>query len=125
MIVVVATRCPRSAFRYTLLIREMGFQALVVRETGGLFSCILDPRSGLLIAEDGFVPNTSAHGLINLIRTIQGPKSQIPVIRVWKGLIAAGGHESASTLTIQSPLTGAQLESALVSFRLMDRVNQE
>jgi len=118
MIVVVGSRCPEIAFRYSLLISGLGHAALAVRETAPLLSCILDPRSGLLIIEDGFVPNTSAHTLINRIRSMPGPKSSIPIIRVWKGPVLAGGHDSHSVVTMKAPVTGRDFDQVMQTLGL-------
>lgn len=118
MIVVVGSRNAEVAFRYTLLINGLGHRSLAVRETAPLLSCILDPRSGLLILEDGFVPNTSAHTLINRIRSMPGPKSSIPIIRVWKGPVLASGHDSHSVVTINAPVTARALDHAMQSLGL-------
>lgn len=118
MIVVVGTRYPESAFRYSLLLNGLGHSMLAARETAPLLSCILDPRSGLLILEDGFVPNTSAHTLINHIRSMPGPKSSIPIIRVWKGPVLTNGHDSPSVVTLNAPVTGSALEQAWCSLGL-------
>lgn len=118
MIVVVGTRCPETAFRYTVLINGLGHSVLAVRESAPLLSCILDPRSGLLILEDGFVPNTSAHTLINHIRSMSGAKSSIPIIRVWKGPVLASGREDHSVVTMGAPVTGMALEQVLQNLGL-------
>lgn len=113
MIVVIGASSPETVFRYTVLLNQLGFSTLGVRETTPLLSCIQDPRSVLLLLEDGFVPNTSAHTLINLVRSTPGPKSSIPVIRVWKGpvLVTGTGHNDCET--IKAPVTGKALESAM------------
>lgn len=113
MIVVVATRNPLSAFHLTMLLDGLGYSALAVRESAPLLGCILDARAGLLLIEDGFVPKTSAHSLINHIRSLPGPKSSIPVLRVWKGPVAASGPDAHSVLTISAPVTGTALEQAI------------
>lgn len=118
MIAVIATREAKSAFHYTLLLNQSGYQTLAVRETAPLLSCIQHPMSCLLLLEDGFTENTSAHSLINLIRSIPGPKSSIPILRVWKGPILASGSESGALATISAPVTGATMESALRSLGL-------
>lgn len=118
MIAVIAARQAKSAFHYTMLFNQLGYQTLSVRETAPLLSCIQHPMSCLLLVEDGFMENTSAHALINLIRSIPGPKSTIPILRVWKGPILADGCESGAIETVSAPVTGAALESALRSLRL-------
>lgn len=118
MIVVVGARCPETVFRYTLLINALGHTTLGVGGISPLLSCIQDPRSGLLLLEDGFVPNTSAGTLINQIRSMPGPKSAIPIIRVWKGPVLATGYDIASVVTVCAPVTGNVLEGALRSLRL-------
>lgn len=118
MIAVIAARQAKSAFHYMMLFKQLGYQTLAVRETAPLLSCIQHPMSCLLLVEDGFMENTSAHALINLIRSIPGPRSSIPILRVWKGPILADGCESGAIETISAPVTGAALESALRSLRL-------
>lgn len=118
MIVVVGSRDPESVFRYTLLFNSLGHSTLGVRATVPLLGCIQDPRSGLLLIEDGFVPNTSAHSLANLVRSTPGPKSSIPIIRVWKGPVLASGHDCENVVTVQAPVTANVLERALRSFGL-------
>lgn len=120
MIAVIASRCAESAFRYTVLFRSLGLQTLAVRETAPMLSCIQDARSGLLLIEDGFAPNpsTSAHALINLVRSIPGPKAQLPIIRVWKGPVLASGQESTLVATVNAPVTGQALMEAMQSIGL-------
>lgn len=118
MIVVVASRCAESVFRYSLLINALGHKTLGVRETAPLLSCILDPRSCLLIIEDGFVPNKSASSLINRIRSMPGPKSSIPIIRVWKGLVIESAYDSQFVVKLNAPVTGMALASAMLSLGL-------
>lgn len=118
MIVVVGSRCPEAVFRYTMLFNALGHATLGVRAISPLLSCIQDPRSGLLLLEDGFVPKTSAGTLINLIRSTPGPKSSLPIIRVWQGPVIASGYDPESVLTINGPVTGAGLEEAMKSLGL-------
>jgi hypothetical protein len=113
MIAVIAARKAESAFHYTLLLNQSGYQTLAVRETAPLLSCIQHPMSCLLLLEDGFTENTSAHALINLIRSTPGPKSSIPILRVWKGPILATGSEHGAIATVSAPVTGSVLEDAL------------
>ena len=119
MIVVVATRCPESVFRYAMLFKPLGLAVLGVRETAPLLSCIHDPRSGLLVIEDGFVPNSSAHALINRVRSVPGPQSHIPIIRVWRGLVLASGNSSQLVTTVSAPVTSRSLEEAMHSLGLI------
>ncbi len=118
MIVVVATRSAETAFQYTLLLNELGYETLAVRESAPLLSCIQHPMSCLLMLEDGFAGNASAHALINRIRSIPGPKSSLPILRVWKGPILASGHDTGPLATISAPVTGSSIESALLSLGL-------
>lgn len=118
MIVVVGSRCPEAVFRYTMLINALGHATLGVKGISPLLSCIQDPRSGLLLLEDGFVPNTSAGTLINQIRSTPGPKSAIPIIRVWKGPVLASGYDLESVVTVSGPVTGSDLEGAMRSLGL-------
>lgn len=115
MIVVVGARCPESVFRYSMLIKALGHATLGAGGISPVLSCIQDPRSGLLLLEDGFVPSTSAGTLINLIRSTPGPKSTIPIIRVWNGPVLASGYDAASVVTVSAPVTGNVLEDALRS----------
>lgn len=119
MIVVVASRRPESVFRFAMLLQPLGHVVVGVRESAPLLSCILDPRSGLLVIEDGFVPNSSAHTLINRVRSTPGPKSSIPIIRIWRGPVLASGQESDRVATVTDPVTGAALDKALVSLGLL------
>lgn len=119
MIVVVASRRPESVFRFAMLLQPLGHVVVGVRESAPLLSCILDPRSGLLVIEDGFVPNSSAHTLINRVRSTPGPKSSIPIIRIWRGPVLASGQESDHVATVTDPVTGAALDKALVSLGLL------
>ena len=118
MIVVVGSRCPEAVFRYAMLIKALGHTTLGVKAISPLLSCIQDPRSGLLLLEDGFVPNASAGTLINQIRSTTGPKSAIPIIRVWKGLVLASGYDLESVVTVSGPVTGSDLEGAMRSLGL-------
>lgn len=118
MIVVVGSRCPETVFRYTMLINALGHTTLGVKAISPLLSCIMDPRSGLLLLEDGFVPSASAGTLINQIRSIPGSKSTIPIIRVWKGPVLASGYDTDSVVTVNAPVTGVVLEGAMRSLGL-------
>lgn len=113
MIVVVGARCPETVFRYAMLLKALGHATLGVGGISPLLSCIQDPRSGLLLLEDGFDPNASAGTLINQIRSTPGPKSAIPIIRVWKGPVLASGYDITSVVTVSSPVSGSDLEGAM------------
>jgi hypothetical protein len=119
MIVVVASRNPESVFRFEMLFKPLGHTVLGVRETAPLLSCIHDPRSGLLVIEDGFVSNSSAHALINRVRSVPGPQSLIPIIRVWQGLVLASGYSCQLVTTVNAPVTGRTLEEAMQSLGLI------
>ena len=118
MIVVVGSRDPESVFRYALLFALLGHETLGVRASVPLLSCIQDPRSGLLVVEDQFVVNRSAHSLINLVRRTPGPKSSIPIIRVWSGPVLTTGHDSENVVTVHAPVTVDVLERAMRSLGL-------
>lgn len=118
MIVVVGARCPETVFRYTMLINALGHTTLGVGGISPLLSCIQDPRSGLLLLEDGFVPSTSAGTLINQIRSTPGPKAEIPIVRIWKGPVLAVGYDTSSVVTVNAPITGNVLEGAMRSLGL-------
>lgn len=118
MIVVVGSLCPEAVFRYTMLFNALGHATLGVNGISPLLSCIQDPRSGLLLLEDGFVPKTSAGTLINQIRSTPGPKSAIPIIRVWRGPVVACGYDQSSVITVNGPVTGSNLERAMQSLGL-------
>jgi hypothetical protein len=118
MVVVIATRNPEQAYRLSVLTRALGRSPLAANSKAAMFSCIQDPRSGLLLIEDGFVPNASAHSVANLVRSMPGPKASIPIIRVWCGPVLASGNDCDGIVTLQAPVTAKALERAMQSLGL-------
>lgn len=112
--VVVLVDKPETAYRYHMLIEPLGLDTKAVNAFAPLLSCIVDPSSVLVLVEDAFIENTSAHRLIDQIRSMPGKPSQIPILRVWKRLVlTAGGCSQRSVETITAPVTGHSLSEAL------------
>lgn len=119
---VVATRRPESAFRYQMLLEPLGFEVKAVSSIAPMLSCIVLPTSVLLLVEDSFHQNESAHRLIDGIRQLPGRPSEIPIIRIWTKLVAASaGSEHDAVITLPSPVTGLKLEEAIKRFGLTTR----
>ncbi len=116
MKIVVGAQNQNSAFQYCTMLHQLGFDALAVNATAPLLACIHDPRSVLLLLEDGFSksPSTSVHALIDQIRCIPGPKANIPIIRVWTGLVIASTGKACDSLeSLRAPVNSFDLLEAM------------
>lgn len=69
---IVITDDPDTAYRYSMLFKPFGLATKAVNSNAPMLSCILNPSSVLVLVEDGFIENTSAHTLIDLIRNTPG-----------------------------------------------------
>ena len=110
--VVVATREPGNAFRYYAILQSIGHQVFAADNPAQVFTCMLGKQASLLIVEDGFIEASSAHGFIKKVRSIPGPESLIPIIRICSGPVSVSPDNHAVE-TIRSPATASSLEAAI------------
>ncbi|MBJ2216027.1 MULTISPECIES: hypothetical protein [Pseudomonas] len=111
---IVITDDPDTAYRYSMLFKPFGLATKAVNSNAPMLSCILNPSSVLVLVEDGFIENTSAHTLIDLIRNTPGSNPQIPIIRVWKKLVlAVGAAHDDNVATLVAPVTSTSLNVAM------------
>tara|TARA_R110002124_G_scaffold128157_10_gene288634 strand:+ start:9326 stop:9697 length:372 start_codon:yes stop_codon:yes gene_type:complete len=113
--VVVATREPGNAFRYYAILQSIGHQVFAADNPAQVFTCMLGKQASLLIVEDGFIEASSAHGFIKKVRSIPGPESLIPIIRICSGPVSVSPESSYNHAveTIRSPATASSLEAAI------------
>lgn len=120
---VVLVGNPESAYRYRMLFEALGMGVKAVDGIAPVLSCIVDRQSVLLVIEDEFNPNTSAHRLIDQIRSMPGRPSQIPIIRVWKRLVlAAAGCNHGMVETLIAPATVQSLAEAMKRLGLIKQL---